>query len=148
MNDKKIKEMAKDIDYAITKECKLNCVGHCNDCKFNVPENDGIHCQTYLVSEILCKQNYRKIPKNAVVLSRENIEKYAKDCIVGQETGLDIINALIARAEDKAERERKKTAREIYKKGKEYDDNFDMTGLGEYIIANFLTDENGVGLGE
>lgn len=34
------------------------------------------------------------------------------------------------------------TARKIYRKGKELDENFDMTGLGEYIIANFLNEEN------
>ena len=38
----------------------------------------------------------------------------------------------------------KDTAKEIYKKGKELDKDFDMTGLGEYILANFLTDVNGV----
>ena len=38
----------------------------------------------------------------------------------------------------------KDTAKEIYKKGKELDKDFDMTGLGEYILANFLTVENGV----
>lgn len=32
--------------------------------------------------------------------------------------------------------------RGIYRKGKELDENFDMTGLGEYIIANFLSEEN------
>ena len=34
--------------------------------------------------------------------------------------------------------------KEIYRKGKELDKDFDMTGLGEYILANFLTVENGV----
>ena len=34
--------------------------------------------------------------------------------------------------------------KEIYKKGKELDKDFDMTGLGEYILANFLTDVNNV----
>ncbi len=46
-------------------------------------------------------------------------------------------------AEKFAERLRKETAREIYKKAKESDDNFERTSLGEYIMANFLS-ENGV----
>lgn len=42
------------------------------------------------------------------------------------------------------EKAKKEMAREIYKKGKELDKDFDMTDLGEYILANFLTDTNGV----
>ena len=87
MNDKEkqIEEMAKDVHYAITKECKLNTVGNCNDCEFNVPENDGIHCQNYLVSKILAQLNYRKLPKDArvfiptdeqyIMLSKEEYKK-------------------------------------------------------------------------
>ena len=32
--------------------------------------------------------------------------------------------------------------RDIYRKGKELDENFDITVLGEYIMANFLSEEN------
>ena len=40
------------------------------------------------------------------------------------------------------EQVKKETAKQIYEKGKELYDDFDMTGLSEYIIANFLSKEN------
>ena len=64
-------------------------------------------------AENLYDLGYRKIPENAVVLTREDMNKYAEDCIAGQEIGLDIINALIARAErykEQAKQTRKETA--------------------------------------
>jgi hypothetical protein len=73
--DKIIEEMAKDIHYAITKECDLNTRGHCYKCEFNTRESNGIDCQTKLVAKILTKLNYRKLPKDSVVLSKEEYEK-------------------------------------------------------------------------
>ena len=74
--DKIIEEMAKDIYYAIQKECKLNTYGHCNDCEFNVPKNTNeIDCQSYLVSKILSQMNYQKLPEDSVVLTREEYER-------------------------------------------------------------------------
>jgi hypothetical protein len=68
------------------------------------------------LGKYLIEQGYRKIPENAVVLTREDMKKYAEDCIAGKETGLDIINALIARGErykEKAKQTRKETAEKI-----------------------------------
>ena len=70
------------------------------------------------IARFIIEQGYRKIPKDSIVFSREDMKKYAKDCIAGEETGLDIINALIARAErykEKAKQASKETAEKIYK---------------------------------
>ena len=79
------------------------CGEYCDKCKF--------------VAEELLKHYQPKLSEDSVVLTREDMKKYAEDCIAGQETGLDIINGLIARAErykEKAKQERKETAREIF----------------------------------
>ena len=77
-------------------------------------------CNDFLFAERLYNAGYRKVDENAVVLTRENINKYAKDCIVGHETGLDIINGLIAMGESKAERARKETATDFIFKVESY----------------------------
>lgn len=90
MKDKKqIEEMAKDIYHAITKECRLNTYGHCNDCEFNVPENTNeIDCQSYLISKILRRLNYRKLPKNAVVIDLD--ENPCLSCPVPEDIQRDV----------------------------------------------------------
>lgn len=53
---------------------------------------------------------------NAVVLTKEDLNLYAKDCIAGEITGLEIINALIERAKRKAAEARKEAVKEFAKK--------------------------------
>ena len=80
-------------------------------------------------AETLFVEGYRKINENEIVISKEEYKH---------------INSTYNLV-------RKKTAREIYRKGKElFGEDFDKTGLGEYIVANFLTQtkEFGVDLGE
>ena len=59
---KQIEEMAKII--------RVNC-GECNTCKYL----DELHCADLLSAEELYNAGYRKIPENAVVLTREEYEK-------------------------------------------------------------------------
>lgn len=91
----------------------------CGECKTCGYCGLGYACTDVANSIKLYNAGYRKIDKDSVVLSREDMKKYAEDCIAGQETGLDIINALIARAErykEKAKQTRQETAREIIEK--------------------------------
>ena len=75
------------------------------------------------MADHLYNAGYRKLPEDSVVLTREDMKKYAEDCIAGQETGLDIINALIARAERYKEKvvcmkwEREDTNEKLIKQG-------------------------------
>lgn len=51
-----------------------------------------------------------------IILTKEDMQKYAKDCLIGEVVGLDILNGEIARGERKAKEARKETAREILTK--------------------------------
>ena len=117
MKDKenKIEEMFQDV-------AKVMC--DCEDKeKFFRPHRYGCkNCYMLTVIQhivfFLRNSDYLKPPKDSVVLSREDMKKYAKDCIAGQETGLDIINALIARAErykEQAKQASKETAEKFVK---------------------------------
>ena len=108
-SQKQIEEMAKDIIKTFSTEYIY--------AQSEVMKN--ISDINVLVSSLIAK-GYRKIPEGAVVLTREEIEKYAKDCIVGRETGLDIINGLIARAERLQESTRKETAEKFAERLKDY----------------------------
>ena len=57
----------------IFKIVSINC-GECYTCKFNDMRRFG-NCTDYLITNELYKQGYRKIPENAVVLTREEWEK-------------------------------------------------------------------------
>ena len=97
--EKQIEEMAK----VICQEC-LTATEE-KECLNNVKD-----CLAYDYAKIFYNAGYtQKVNKGDVVLTKENIKKYAKDCIAGEETGLNIINGLIARSEQT----RKETAREI-----------------------------------
>lgn len=48
-----------------------------------------------------------------IILTKEDMQKYAKDCLIGEVAGLDILNGEIARGERKAKEARKETAKEI-----------------------------------
>lgn len=79
-------------------------------------------------AEKLYNAGYRKLPENAVVLT-------VKQCMEIVEDNYDI----------GYNHARKETAKEIYQKGKEvFGEDFDKTGLGEYILANFLSQNNTV----
>ena len=118
-----IEELGQDIYDNCPELCENGCGGKpCYKC----------------IAESLQHDGYRKLPENSVVLSREDIKKYVKDCIAGEETGLDIINALIARAErykEKAKQERKETAEKILKDFKLW--------AREYQYKDTVVDENG-----
>ena len=101
------------------RSCKMDKQKHINEIadiifealnnKGRIANGEGVD----IISAAIYNAGYRKIPENSVVLTREYIKKYVKDCIAGQETGLDIINALISRAErykEKAKKIRKETA--------------------------------------
>lgn len=107
---KQIEEMARII-------CKNGANdGDCDKCGFHKK------CYKFKDAGSLYNAGYRKINEGAVVLTREDMSKYAKDCIAGQETGLDIINALIARAErykEQAKKVRKETAEKFAERLKE-----------------------------
>lgn len=152
MNDKEKQKEIQKMQQEIFDSCAWRFSKHPED--YREVAND--------IGEDLYKLGYRKIPEDSVVLTRENIEKYAKDCIAGQETGLDIINGLIARGESKAERARKKTAKEFAEKVKtkikelrrKYHEDY-INGLGdeEYngITENDIDEilkEMGVEIGE
>ena len=117
------------------------------------------------VSQIEAK-GYKRIDKDSVVLTREDMKKYAEDCIAGQETGLDILNALIARGEryeEQAKQARKETAekfanevyKELYQLGKIYAlpetldaDKYDIFSLTQEIVAKIAKEQFGVEIKE
>ena len=72
-----------------------------------------------------------------IILTKEDMQKYAKDCLIGEVAGLDILNGEIARGERKAEEARKETAIEILKDLKEilekddYDYYFEWKGIAK-----------------
>ena len=65
MDKKMIKEMAKVMD--------IDC-GECYTCEYY--ESKGINCTCLLQARELYNAGYRKIPENAVVLTREEHQKY------------------------------------------------------------------------
>lgn len=93
-NKEKIEEMAKIVD-----------------------EYFEVYCTTPKdIAESLYEAGYRKIPDGAVVLTKEDLKKYAKDCLIGEIAGLDILKGAFAKAERVAEKVRKETAKEILQK--------------------------------
>lgn len=117
MTDKRqqIEDMAKVL-CGITKVCK--------DCKFNG------NCLAYNSAEALYNANYRRVPKNAVVLTQEEYEELknesaaiAKDY---QEMGqfydekCEELEKLIQEKHKWTEQALKETAKEIYITGKYY----------------------------
>jgi hypothetical protein len=137
MKDKEmIEEMARDIYYAIQKECKLNTCGHCNDCEFNVPENTNeIDCQSYLVSKILTQMNYRNC-KDKVVLTREEHK------IINH--NIEHLESVCNDLEIRLEHARKETAREILTEIVKRLHRAIMSGYWEYPEIKDLFEKYGV----
>lgn len=108
------------------------------------------------LAEFLYNLGYRKVGENDIILTQEDMKKYAKDCIVGQETGLDIINGLIARAERNKVEVRKETVKEFAERLKAKsirhyadDEPRDYTleyGDVEDLLKEFLGNRNGIEL--
>ena len=57
----------------IVKIVSINC-GECYTCKFNDMRRFG-NCTDYLIANELYEQNYRKLPEDSVVLTREEYQK-------------------------------------------------------------------------
>lgn len=101
-----------DREKMIEEIARLICENEkpCYDC-LKCTIYDGKICCKYL--RIAKKIVNLLIPKGAVVLTKEDMKKYAKDCIIGEIAGYDILNGLISRAERQREQVRKETAMEI-----------------------------------
>ena len=65
----------------------------------------------------------------------EDLKLYAKDCICGELTGLDIINGLIEKAKRKETEARMETAKEIL----DYFDKYANTG--KKLIGNMIREQ-------
>lgn len=124
--------------YDIIADCCNNKSGdecietiNCDECKAISLYNAGLrNCKDKVVltkeehsDYLILQQNHEFIKEKAKELQADNERLYKN----------------LGKFKDSV---RKETAREIYNKAKEYDSNFDMTSLGEYIIANLLTEEN------
>lgn len=71
------------------------------------------------IAESLYEAGYRKIPEGAVVLTQKDLKEYAKDCLIGEIAGLDILNGAFAKVERVSEETRKETAKRLYNKAKD-----------------------------
>lgn len=114
-----IEVMSRNIKEALDSSCRMISANSCNDCEFLKYRKPGTDCQAMCIAEALYMEDYRKVPDGAVVLTKEDLNLYAKDCIVGEITGLEIINALIERAKRKAAEARKVAVKEFAEKMKE-----------------------------
>lgn len=76
--------------------------------------SDGIRYET--IAEMLIDMDYRKVPEGSVVLTKEDLQKYAKDCLIGEVAGYDILQMAFARANRWREEARKQTAKEYHDK--------------------------------
>ena len=85
MNEKEIEEMAMSIA----------------ECNGTTCDNCALKCKAYITCEILYDKDYRKVPENAVILTREERDKEMKE----------INKTLAERDELKAENERLKEAK-------------------------------------
>lgn len=92
-DEKMIEEMAKDIF-----ESKVAIDG--TDMLFGLFDEDDHY---HRMARFLYKHNYRKLPKNAVVLTKEEHKQWLKDCIesnkvveerIRRETATEILKAL------------------------------------------------------
>ena len=113
----------------------------CTTCKrFN-----GENCSNYVSKTTM--NNNNEIPKEnqiydiAKIIFERGVALDGIDFAYGL-VGSDHFDRIARAIYNAGYRNCKETASVIYKKGKELDENFDMTGLGEYIIANFLSKEN------
>ncbi len=129
MNDKQqIEEMAKNM---------ANCDTTCNECfeqlesvmTMKIKEREN-HCQAYHYAKRLYEQNYRKLPENAVVLTREEYEKLCHLAYFGYD---DVYN-----------KARKETARECRNFVKKWVGNSEE-GLGFlFDFEDFIAKQYGV----
>lgn len=104
-----IKEMAKDISYYTNVDCAYNRTNFdnpdvCYDCKFY---KYGKQCEKRMVATELYNAGYRKIPENAIVLTKEEYIDLSRN-YVGEQI----------------EQARKETAKEFAEKLKEKTHNY------------------------
>lgn len=74
LKDKQIEEMAEDISKTLFNDCLLTQGGNCEDCDCNRKETKHYDCQSYLVAKKLLEKYQPKIPENAVVLTKKELE--------------------------------------------------------------------------
>lgn len=104
---KQIEEIKRDIKKALEFDCSK---GKCKTCKHKNEDN----CEIPLITDYLIEQGYHKVPEGAVVLTKEDLQKYAKDCLIGEVAGYDILQMAFERAKRWRDDARKETAKEIF----------------------------------
>lgn len=133
-----IKKEKNEIMVEMLLTCPVNIVAYDGNPK-------GLHLyaeQRHQIAEAYFNAGYRKVGDGDVLLTKVDMLKYAKDCLAGETTGLDIINGLIARAERKAEQARKKATKEILQILIQYGDRDEA--LRRHILD--MADDYGVSL--
>lgn len=68
----------------------------------------------YWIAQKLIEHYQPKLPEGAVVLTKEDLQKYAKDCLIGEVAGYDILQMAFERAKRWRDDARKETAKEIF----------------------------------
>ena len=94
------------------------------------------------ILEKLGNAGFRRVGDDVMVLSKEDLQKYAKDCIIGEIAGYDILQAAFARAERWKDEARRETARDILQVLSQYGDRDEA--LRRHILD--IADEYGVGV--
>ena len=130
-----IEKMARDIKESLHCSCWMINTGTCNGCEFLKYRKHGTDCQAVCIASALYREDYRKLSDGDIVLSREDLKLYAKDCICGELTGLDIINGLIEKAKRRETEARRETAKEIL----DYFDKY--AGTGKKLIGNMISEQ-------
>lgn len=96
---------------------QLCCNSNCDNCKWRHVEEGS--CLDYFEATALYNANYRRVPENAVVLTREEYEWYRKQC---EELNNIYSNGFrtLTEVHKLLEQTRKETAKEICITGKYY----------------------------
>lgn len=162
-----ILKVARECDGKLCEECEYN-IRFKNKGRFF----EDTSCQSIAIATKLLKHYQPKINKDKIIISKEekqkllkemyeqgrfdalaDLDKEGKIVITRQEytelqeeihflkMQLDLEKSILI--EQWLDKTREETAEKIYDKGKEiFGDYFDKTGLSEYILANFLTNNS------
>ena len=108
--EKQIEEMAKDLNYH-TSVVEYKCEKDCYKC--NYAGFDGAKCPSYVLAKSIYGAGYRKLPKDSVVLSREEYENLKLQIQEAHHKGVRIGFDLTKFKENSIEQASKETAEKI-----------------------------------
>ena len=130
--EKQVEEMAKDCCKSLLHCCM------CDDCNYKEISNLD-ECKSMRIAENLVKKGYRKIPKDSVVLSREQFKILCEDKI--EITHLSIDEEFKKECEYEIKQARKDKAEKCIRLIKE-------TFFTKEALCEFIAKQFGVDLGE